>query len=352
MLSDELGLEPGPELRRLQEAILAHDPAIARVPVAPRRRGNLPAPLDLVRRPGARSCARLAELLREYRLVTLDRPARGRQEPAGAGGGARAGARLRGRRLVCRACPRRAAPPTWPGWSREAVDARDARPARAGGRAPRGCDALLVLDGCEPSSTRRRASPRACSPAVPGCACSRRAGRCCTSPARCGSRSSRSRCRTRRGRCRRLPGGGALRRPGAHGASRASSSPRRRRRSSPRSPAGWTDCRSPSSWPRRASTSSGSRELLSLVERRLAQLHDPPAADEARAALAHARRVELRPAARRREDAARSCSPCTGRRRPALARRRRRRAGARRGDRRLPARRAGRQVHRVGHVPG
>ena len=44
VLADELGLEPGPELRRLQEAILAHDPAIAAVPVARRRRGNLPAP--------------------------------------------------------------------------------------------------------------------------------------------------------------------------------------------------------------------------------------------------------------------------------------------------------------------
>jgi DNA-binding SARP family transcriptional activator len=38
VLADELGLEPGPELRRLQEAILAHDPAIAAVPVDRRRR--------------------------------------------------------------------------------------------------------------------------------------------------------------------------------------------------------------------------------------------------------------------------------------------------------------------------
>ena len=35
VLADELGLEPGPELRRLQEAILAHDPAIAAVPCRP-----------------------------------------------------------------------------------------------------------------------------------------------------------------------------------------------------------------------------------------------------------------------------------------------------------------------------
>ena len=44
VLSEQLALEPGPDLRRLQQAILAHDPAIAPVPAAPRRRGNLPAP--------------------------------------------------------------------------------------------------------------------------------------------------------------------------------------------------------------------------------------------------------------------------------------------------------------------
>src|SRR5207344_762128 len=43
VLGDELGLEPGPELRRLQEAILGQDPAIAPVAAVPRR-GNLPAP--------------------------------------------------------------------------------------------------------------------------------------------------------------------------------------------------------------------------------------------------------------------------------------------------------------------
>ena len=44
ILSDSLALEPGPELRALQEAILAHDPAIAAVTVVPVRRGNLPSP--------------------------------------------------------------------------------------------------------------------------------------------------------------------------------------------------------------------------------------------------------------------------------------------------------------------
>jgi hypothetical protein len=45
VLLEEFGLEPGLELRRLQEAILAHDPAVVAVAAAPRRRGGLPAPV-------------------------------------------------------------------------------------------------------------------------------------------------------------------------------------------------------------------------------------------------------------------------------------------------------------------
>jgi len=72
-LADELGLEPGPDLRRLQEAILAHDPAIAAVPVARRRSGNLPAPTTtFVGRETER--AQVAALVREQRLVTLTGP--------------------------------------------------------------------------------------------------------------------------------------------------------------------------------------------------------------------------------------------------------------------------------------
>ena len=73
VLADELGLEPGPELRRLQEAILAHDPAIAAVPVDRRRRGNLPAPsTSFVGR--ADELGQVAGLLHEHRLVTLSGP--------------------------------------------------------------------------------------------------------------------------------------------------------------------------------------------------------------------------------------------------------------------------------------
>ena len=70
VLADELGLEPGPELRRLQEAILAHDPAIATVPLDRRRRGNLPAPsTSFVGRED--ELAQVAGALHEHRLVTL-----------------------------------------------------------------------------------------------------------------------------------------------------------------------------------------------------------------------------------------------------------------------------------------
>lgn len=73
VLGRELGLEPGPELRGLQEAILAQDPAIAAVPVAPRRRGNLPAPsTSFVDR--EHEVAQLLSLLGEHRLVTLTGP--------------------------------------------------------------------------------------------------------------------------------------------------------------------------------------------------------------------------------------------------------------------------------------
>jgi predicted ATPase len=73
VLADELGLEPGPELRRLQEAILAHDPSIATVPVRRRRRGNLPAPsTSFVGREN--ELAQVGALLHEHRLVTLTGP--------------------------------------------------------------------------------------------------------------------------------------------------------------------------------------------------------------------------------------------------------------------------------------
>jgi predicted ATPase/DNA-binding SARP family transcriptional activator len=72
VLAEHLGLEPGPDLRRLQEAILAHDAAIAAVPPPPRRR-NLPTPTtSFVDR--ERELAEVIALLRAHRLVTLTGP--------------------------------------------------------------------------------------------------------------------------------------------------------------------------------------------------------------------------------------------------------------------------------------
>ena len=70
VLADELGLEPGPDLRQLQDAILAHDPAIAAAPAAGRRRGNLPASSTsfLGREEELRE---VRGLLDEHRLVTF-----------------------------------------------------------------------------------------------------------------------------------------------------------------------------------------------------------------------------------------------------------------------------------------
>ncbi|HSS53240.1 MAG TPA: BTAD domain-containing putative transcriptional regulator [Gaiellales bacterium] len=146
VLSDELGLEPGPELRRLQEAILAQDPAIAGVPAAPRRRGNAPAPSASFVDPGE-VVARVTNLVLEHRLVTLTGPPgvgksrlalesfRGLEDHFPDGiwfvDLARAGNEADVVRLVA-----------------HAVDARGADPlARAVARL-RDADALLVLDGC------------------------------------------------------------------------------------------------------------------------------------------------------------------------------------------------------------
>ncbi|WP_431924860.1 BTAD domain-containing putative transcriptional regulator [Nonomuraea jabiensis] len=69
-LSEELGLDPGPELAALHQAILRQDPSLG--PVA-RPRGNLPPPLtSLVGRDEA--VAEVRSLLRAGRLVTLTGP--------------------------------------------------------------------------------------------------------------------------------------------------------------------------------------------------------------------------------------------------------------------------------------
>ena len=73
VLAEELGLEPGPDLQRLQAAILAHDPTVAPVDGARRRRGNLPVPAtSFVDRQD--ELAEVVESLGSHRIVTLTGP--------------------------------------------------------------------------------------------------------------------------------------------------------------------------------------------------------------------------------------------------------------------------------------
>jgi predicted ATPase/DNA-binding SARP family transcriptional activator len=76
-LADELGLDPGPDLAALHQAILEQAPGLLSVPAPPtlaaRPRTNVPAMLtDLIGR--AAAVADLRALLRERRLVTLTGP--------------------------------------------------------------------------------------------------------------------------------------------------------------------------------------------------------------------------------------------------------------------------------------
>ena len=147
VLADELGLEPGPELRRLQDAILAHDPGIAVVPVVRRRRGNLPAPsTSFVGR--EEELGEVAALLRDHRVVTLTGPpgvgksrlaletARSLENEFPDGiwfvDLARAGGADDVVRLVA-----------------HAVDVRGSDPLGSVGARLRDADALLALDACE-----------------------------------------------------------------------------------------------------------------------------------------------------------------------------------------------------------
>ncbi|MER5326928.1 BTAD domain-containing putative transcriptional regulator [Streptosporangium roseum] len=73
-LADELGVDPGPELAALHQAILEHDAALEAPPASPKsRHGGLAAPLtDLIGRKEAVSA--IGELLTTHRLVTLTGP--------------------------------------------------------------------------------------------------------------------------------------------------------------------------------------------------------------------------------------------------------------------------------------
>jgi predicted ATPase/DNA-binding SARP family transcriptional activator len=74
-LGEELGLEPGPELQRLESAILAQDPSLDVEPGAAveRRSGNLRVPISSFVGRSA-EVAQVRELLAKHRLVTLTGP--------------------------------------------------------------------------------------------------------------------------------------------------------------------------------------------------------------------------------------------------------------------------------------
>ena len=74
LLADELGLEPGPELRALHTAVLREDPALTVEPAELRARRHLPAPAGLVGRTAEIAAAVEALSNPEVRLLTLTGP--------------------------------------------------------------------------------------------------------------------------------------------------------------------------------------------------------------------------------------------------------------------------------------
>jgi predicted ATPase len=148
VLSEELALEPGPELRSLQQAILAQDPAIAPVPVAPRRRGNLPTPVtSFVGR--EEDLAQVLRLVSEHRLVTLcGPPGVGKSRLALEVARLLEGEARDGAWLVDLA--RAGSPDDVARLVAGAVDARGADPLASAIARLRDGDAILFLDACEP----------------------------------------------------------------------------------------------------------------------------------------------------------------------------------------------------------
>ena len=157
-LVEEIGVEPGPELRRLHEAILRQDPALdRRRPTRPSCRREL----DARRR---RWSGREAELRAPARAVAAS--AR-RRRPARAGRAARTGSARRGwRRSWPREVHRDAAPcSTRPGRARPET-ALAALAARSGRAAP----TLLVLDDVDRAGERGAGRAARARPSAAGAA--------------------------------------------------------------------------------------------------------------------------------------------------------------------------------------
>ena len=158
VLADELGVDPGPELRQLEAAVLAQDPALdapAAVPAEAieRRPGNLPAaPSALIGR--AAELAAIASALQVSRLVTITGTGGIGEDQAGDRGGTQPARPVPRRSMARRARPRRGR--RGRGWRGRGGAGRSAgdRPRRrrmlqrlGEFLAPR--QALLVLDNCE-----------------------------------------------------------------------------------------------------------------------------------------------------------------------------------------------------------
>ena len=148
VLVEELALEPGPDLRRLQDAILAHDPAIAPVPLAPRRRGNLPAPsTSFIGREA--ELAQVVELVREHRLVTLTGPPGVGKSRLAAEVASALASEFRGGAWHVELA-RATSPADVVRLVAQSLDVRGADPLERTVACLRDTDAILVFDACEP----------------------------------------------------------------------------------------------------------------------------------------------------------------------------------------------------------
>ena len=173
-LTDELGLEPSPELRRLEAAILAQDPVLELAggtgpkPAAARRRGKLPVSLTpLIGR--AAELAALDELLRDRRLVTL----------IGPGGVGKTRLALEAAGRGSSSSPRSVTPPAWLRRSCQLSTSRTSRANRFPGSSTisptRTCSWCLTTVSTWSPKPPRSLPP--CSAGAPSCVSWRRAVR-------------------------------------------------------------------------------------------------------------------------------------------------------------------------------
>ena len=281
VLGEELGLEPGPELRALELAILRQDPALDVEPAELRERRRLPAPATPL-------------IGRRRQVDEVTRSPRGRRaarDTARAGRDGEDADRPAGRIRTGRALPRRR-PVRRPGpAARSGARRRTGRggPRRRGRRARANTCASARCCCCSTTSSRstapRRSSPRCCGPR-PACAASSPAG---------------ARCALYGEHAYDVGAAGVVGRGG-----RRCSSPARRpwgrawppRRRSPRSARRSTACRSRSNWSPRAPATSTTAEMVALPERAGARGRRPARPARPPADARGDDRVEPRPARR------------------------------------------------------